>query len=702
MPWLPVAFGAGVIIYFTAEREPVWWVASLLAAAAMAVAYGLRARPVAFPVALGCAAIAAGLATGAIKAHLYDHAVLQRSAYGVSVTGFVETHEEREKSDRMVLRVTSIDGPRLTERPERIRLTLRKGTAPPVGAHVAFKARLNPPASPFRPGGYDLARDLYFRGIGATGLALGAIRIEAPPIEPDWRLQFAIGIESIRDAIDARIRAAVKGDPGSIASALITGKEDAISGEVFDSMFISGVGHVLSISGYHMALVAGVVIFFVRAGLALIPGLAMRYPIKKWAAAVALLAATFYLALSGAEVATQRSFIMIAVVLVGVMIDRATLTMRTIAVAALAVMLLVPEAVVHPSFQMSFAATLALIGTYQGGLAWATAGADTSLGARLALWGVREIVLLAMASLVAGLATTPYAAYHFHRLAPYGVLANVLAMPVISAVSMPAGLLALLAMPFGFDGPLWRVMGWGIDWMILVSNWVAHLPGAVGRIQAFGVDALLFATAGLIVICLLKSPLRYIGAGLAAVGCLIAVLAPRPDVIVSGAGDVIAVRGADGKLSGIKFGSDTLSLREWLAADGDDRAATDRAVAAGFACDSDGCVARLADGRAVALSRTAAALADDCARAALVVTLRPVPRDCAATALDRRALQRGGATALTRQAAGDGFEVMHARPAGFDRPWARDHEAARPAPVSTVPAEQRNAVRLPSDSDAEE
>jgi competence protein ComEC len=161
-----------------------------------------------------------------------------------------------------------------------------------------------------------------FRGIGATGLALGAIRIEAPPVEPNWRLQFAIGVESIRDAIDGRIRVAVKGDTGSIASALITGKEDAISGAVFDAMFISGVGHVLSISGYHMALVAGVVIFFVRAALALIPGLALRFPIKKWAAAVALVAAAFYLVLSGAEVATQRSFIMIAVVLVGVMVDR--------------------------------------------------------------------------------------------------------------------------------------------------------------------------------------------------------------------------------------------------------------------------------------------------------------------------------------------------------------------------------------------
>ena len=212
-------------------------------------------------------------------------------------------------------------------------------------------------------------------------------------------------------------------------------------------------------------------------------------------------ATTFYLVLSGAEVATQRSYIMAAVVLIGVMADRPTLTLRTIAVAALAVMLIVPEAVIHPSFQMSFAATLALIATYERGMPWAIAAPGTALAARVALWGVREIVLLFTASLVAGLATTPYAAYHFHRLAPYGVIANLLAMPVISAVSMPAGLLALLAMPFGFDGPLWKLMGAGIDWMVAVSLWVTRLPGAVGHIPAFGADALLLGTAGLIVIC---------------------------------------------------------------------------------------------------------------------------------------------------------------------------------------------------------
>jgi competence protein ComEC len=159
-----------------------------------------------------------------------------------------------------------------------------------------------------------------------------------------------------------------------------------------------------------------------------------RVPIKKWAAFAALVVTAFYLILSGAEVATQRSFVMIAIVLVGVMLDRPTLTMRTLTLAALLVLFFAPEAVVHPSFQMSFAATLALVATYARGVPLARVGADSSLGTRAALWGVREIVGLTIASLVAGFATMPYAAYHFHRLAPYGVLANLLAMPIVSGL----------------------------------------------------------------------------------------------------------------------------------------------------------------------------------------------------------------------------------------------------------------------------
>src|SRR5262249_45463762 len=264
-------------------------------------------------------------------------------------------------------------------------------------------------------------------------------------------------IEGIRNAIDGRIRASLGGDLGAIASALITGKRDAITAPVNDAMYVSGLGHVLSISGYHMVIVTGVVFFAIRAVLALVPALGRRRPIKKWAAAAALVAAAFYLLLSGAEVATQRAFIMTAIVLIGVMVDRPALTLRNLALAALGVLLIAPEAVAHPSFQMSFAATLALVAVYDRGLPGRRAGVDTPLGARVALWGGREILALVLASLVAGLATTLYAAYHFHRLAPYGVLANLLAMPVVSLVAMPFGLLALVAMPFGFDGPLWQV-----------------------------------------------------------------------------------------------------------------------------------------------------------------------------------------------------------------------------------------------------
>ena len=381
---------------------------------------------------------------------------------------------------------------------------------------------LDPPMQPLEPGSYDFARDLFFQGIGASGFVRGAIKIVTPPAS-QGPLQSADAIvQDMRDAIDARIRTVLPGDPGAIAAMLINGRRDTIDNHLYDAMFVSGIGHVLSISGYHMAVVAGLIFFLFRAGLALIPGLADRAPIKKWTAFAALLVTAFYLVLSGNQVATQRSFIMIAVVLIGVRADRPTLTMRTLTVAALIVLFFAPEAVVHPSFQMSFAATLALVAGYERGVVRVRARKDSSLGARAALWGVNEIVGLTLASLLAGFATTPYAAFHFHRLAPYGVLANLLAMPVVSAWVMPVGILGVVAMPFGFDAECWRQMGYGIEWMDAVSLWVASLPGAYGRIDLFGTGTLLLATAGLLVMGLLKTPLRWSGALLMLLGVIVA------------------------------------------------------------------------------------------------------------------------------------------------------------------------------------
>jgi competence protein ComEC len=521
---------------------------------------------------------------------------------------------------------------------------------------------------------------------------LGTIKTAEPPTRQGFWLRYAATVQGIRDAIDARIRAALPGDRGAIASALITGKRDAITAQVNEAMYISSLAHVLSISGYHMALVAGVVFFAFRAVLALVPAFASRRPIKKWAAVTALVAAAFYLALSGAEVATQRAFIMTAIVLIGVMVDRAALTLRTLAIAAFAVLILAPQAVVHPSFQMSFAATLALIAGYTSA-SWWRPHRETSLGARAALWGGRELFALVLASLLAGLATMPFAAFHFHRLAPYGVLANLMAMPIVSLWVMPSGLLALLAMPFGFDGLLWRLMGDGIGWMIAVALWVAELPGAVGRIPAFGTGPLLICSAGLVVLCLLRTPLRWSGAGLVALAAVLAVRAPQPDVLISADGQSLAVRGAGGTLAIHKTGSSSaaFTIREWLAADGDARSVSDPALANGFACDDTGCIARLADGRPVALVLRPDAFEEDCARAALVVTTREAPPDCAATAIDRKVSGASGALALTRVA--DRWEVLAARPAGQDRPWARSaRQPESPPPPSVARTAPRDAT----------
>lgn len=701
LPWIPIAFGLGVVLYFTADREPSVWAACALAGALSIAAIVARARPLAFPLLIGLATVAVGLATITLKSARIAHPILPHAAT-VSLSGFVEVREERERADRIVVRVHGIEG-RLKEAPERVRLSVKKRMAPPVGTFIKVKARLKPPLRPLRPGGYDFSRDLYFQRIGATGFVTGAVQIAQPPVLPSAWLRYATFVEGIRDAIDQRIRAAVPGDAGSIASALITGKRDAISQPVNDAMYISSLAHVLSISGYHMALVAGVVFFVVRALLALSPALAMRYAIKKWSALAALIAAFFYLLLSGAEVATQRSFIMTAIVLVAVMVDRSALTMRNLALAALGVMLLAPEAVVHPSFQMSFAATLALIAAYERGMPWATAGANTSMGARVALWGGREIAALILASIVAGLATMPFAAYHFHRLAPYGVLANLLAMPIVSVWVMPAGILALIALPFGFDALLWQAMGLGIDWMIAVALFVANLPGAVGRMAAFGTGPLLLCTLGLLLLALLRSPLRWSGAVVVLASAAWAVHAPLPDVYVADRGDVVAVRGTSGRLSVMRVGSsDAFAVREWLAADADARTPKDASLKDGVTCDEIGCTVRLAGGAIVALPFTAEAFEEDCRQAALAVSQRTAPPSCAATAIDRTVWQRSGASALYWK--GRGWETVAAYPPGYDRPWARAKPATESAPSasSTTQPAPRDATPRTEDLSADD
>ena len=556
-PWFAVASGFGIVLYFTAEREPASWAAIVLTIGCAAVAVVLRRHHVAFVIAVGLFAMTAGFAVATVKTALMAHPVLRFPASGVTISGFVELREESQHTDRFVLRVERMEGGRMDEKPDRVRLSVKRGTAPPAGAFVEVKALLDPPLQPLEPGSYDFARDIFFQGIGASGFVRGRIDILAPPASQGPLQRADALVQGLRDAIDARIRAVLPGDPGAIAAMLINGRRDCDRSASLRRHVCFGhrpraVDFRLSYGGRRRRYFFH---FPCRSGAD--PGFGDRFPIKKWAAFAALLVTAFYLVLSGNQVATQRSFIMIAVVLIGVMLDRPTLTMRTITIAALLVLFFAPQAVVHPSFQMSFAATLALVAGYERG------AVKLRPNARLLARRPRRLVGRQRNRRT----DACFAARRLRDDALRGLpLPSPLALRGACQPSRHAGgvgvghahgILGVVAMPFGLDAECWRQMGYGIEWMDAVALWVASLPGAYGRVTAFGTGPLLLATAGLLVIGLLRTPLRWTGALLMVLAVIVAARRPLPDVLVADDGRTFAVRGVDGRLSVHHTGGDT-------------------------------------------------------------------------------------------------------------------------------------------------
>ena len=636
--WLPVAFGLGVALYFGADHEPSLAAALLLALALTAFAFAARGRPAAFFALAGAAAVAAGFAIATVQVARIQHPVLAERLVAVPVSGFVERAERRERGGRVVLKVTALGRLDAAERPLRVRLALASGVPPPVGAHVSGLATLAPPPGPAFPGGYDFGRDAWFDGIGATGFTLGRLRESPSALPPPAGLGLAVRMEALRQAIAARIRAALADPAAGVAVALVAGARDAVPQWVEESMRVSGLSHVLSISGLHMALVAAGLFALARGLLALSPNLATHRPIKAWAAVPAALGATFYLLLSGAEVPTQRSYAMTLLVLAGVIAGRPAFTLRTLAVAALAVLMLSPHALLEPGPQMSFAATLALIAAYESSWLRRAPEPAGTRARRLTQRTLQYVGALAATSLVAGLATAPFAAFHFQRLAPWSLLANLAALPLVSFIIMPAGLAGAVLLPFGWDAPAWHVMGWGIDRMMDVSNWIGGLPGADRSVRAFPQVALTLASLSLVGLCLLRSRLRPLALVPGVAALFIAVSAPRPEVLVDADGRSMAVRRTDGRLAVFGDGAggaaaSRFAAEQWLAADGDRSRIGSPDLAAGVRCDAQGCAVRRADGSFAVLARRRDFLTDDCRLAAILATRFAPPRGCAARVL---------------------------------------------------------------------
>ena len=679
--WIPVLFGAGICVYFALPAEPVLWSGPAILAVALAAVAAAR-RPALRLVLVGVAFAAAGFALAQWRAHSVAAPVLERELPIAWVSGRVIAAERLpEGRARITLDRVLVQGLVAEKTPVRVRVRLLPGDPPEIGAAVCLRARLSPPAAPAMPGAYDFQRDAWFARLGGVGFAVGRPE-PADSLGEDRDGVSAVRLAALRMTIADRIRAALPGTAGEMAAAFLIGDRSAIPREVVDAMRDSGLAHLLAISGLNVGLAAGILFFGVRLLLTLIEPAALRLPVKKIGAACAFLGALAYLLVSGAGVPMQRAFIMTGLVLVAVMVDRTALTLRLLAWAAMLVLLLAPESLVGASFQMSFAAVLALIALYETlrfpMRRWRSGG---GFGRRVLLY----LGGLAASTVVAGAASGIVALHHFGRITQYGLVANMVAVPVTAFWVMPWGVAAFLLMPFGLEHLALQPMAHGIEVILATAEAVSAWPGAAVQIPPMPAGGLVLCALGGLWLCIWQGRVRWAGiAGLAA-GFATMVLPDPPDVLINGNGRLIAVRMADGGYSVSTLRAERFAAKIWLEETGGEAMQPwPKTVSADgrLSCDLIGCVYRVGP-RRVALVQDERALADDCMPGAVVVSAVPVRRNCRAAhmVVDRFDLWRDGAHALWLRTTG--VEVASVRTARGDRLWTHGPPARR-APASAA------------------
>lgn len=674
--WLPVAFGLGILAYFQADREPELWAAPLLAMGAAAALW--NAPPLRRTLALGILMAALGFAAGTARTLSVATPMIERPGLYV-IKGYVEQLDSTPRRHRLTLRPVSIEGLTASQLP----LAIRVGVSGPgtirAGAAVELRARLAPPAEASMPGGYDFRREAFFRGIGASGFALGRLTTLNPqdmPVAAPLDLRIKARIDDWRNSLTDRIARRIGGEAGALSAALVTGKRGLIPEETNDDLRASGLYHVVSISGLHMVLAAGIFFWIARAGLALSPTIALRWPIKKIAAGIAMLGATFYCIFSGSEVATERSLIMTLVMLGAILFDRPALAMRNLALSAILVLAREPESLLGPSFQMSFAAVACLIAANQIWQDWQ--GRDrTGPPSSSALKRGGSTLLLAFLGIiattcVASLATAPFGAWHFHRINPLGIIGNALAIPLVSLIVMPSAVIGTLLLPFALDGPIWSLMGEGVRGMLFVANRVANLDFAILPVAQRSSVAFLLMTFAILLLTGLRTRLRWSAVPVVLGALLFARATPLPDIVIDAEGRMALIRDTTGEYRLLAVGTPrAFTLSQWLPALGDGRKPGDPGLRTGIRCDAEGCIGRLASGRLISLSLTPAALRTDCTRAQ--VTISPIEGGAACPAgvalYDRAHFIRYGATQIFRTP--EGWTTRTALDPALSRPWRR-------------------------------
>ncbi|GAB4387794.1 ComEC/Rec2 family competence protein [Albidovulum sp.] len=660
--WAPVCLAAGIGTYFALPAEPSVAALGLAAAAGLALcALALSGPWLIRPPALALALAALGLALAGWRAHQVAAPVLAQRYYGPVEGRIVDIDRSFSDRQRITLDRVVLKGVAPERTPERVRVALHgdiAGVRPVPGLRVILTAHLSPPEGPVEPGGFDFQRLAWFARLGAVGYTRVPVLALEPP--EDGLALFAF---RLRTRLAEAMRAAMPGQPGAFAAALMTGDRSAVTRETLEALRGANLSHLIAISGLHMGLLSGFVFVAFRSGLALVPAAALRVDARKLAALVALAAATFYLVLSGGSVATRRAYVMAAVMLVAILADRRAISLRSVAIAALIVLVLEPESLVEPGFQMSFGATVALVAVFRH---WAR------LAARIPRW-LRPVAMLVLSSATAGLATAPIAAAHFNRIAEYGLIANLVAVPLMGSVVMPLGVIAAVLAPLGLAAPALWGMARGTALILLVAQTVSGWEGAVLTVPAPPGHALAaLALAGLCLFVCRTPALRLAGAaGLALVLALWAAQ-ERPALLVAADGTLAGLLGPEGRALSRPRGAGFVA-QSWLEDDGDPADQATAFARPGFS-GQKGALRGELGGRPVWLlsgKGGAARLAEVCAAGALVILAErwrgAVPGDC--LLYDAGRLARTGSLAIGVGPAG--FRIVTARETAGARLWNR-------------------------------
>ncbi len=558
--WVPVVFSIGIGCYFGLRFEPEWPVyAGLAAVAALALGAGRLAGTAFAPLFYGLAIVAAGAGVAGARSHWVADPVLGFRYYGAVEGRIIGIDRSSSDVPRLTLDRVVLDDVPPDRTPARVRISVPPEfltVVPEPGMVVILTANLSPPAGPVEPGDFDFRQMAWFDRLGAVGYSRTPVLLW----EPAAAGQGGLEMHRLRLWLSAEVRARIPGEAGGYAAAVMTGDRSGISVATNQEMRDSNLYHLVSISGTHMGLLAAFVFGLIRYGLALVPPVALRINSKKVAAFVALMAAAMYFAIAGRDVPTERSFIMVAVMLVAVMLDRRALTLRSVALAGMVVLVLRPESLINPGFQMSFAATVALVAAF-GGLTELPEGRWTP-----PRW-TRPALMLVFSSLVAGTATAPFAAAHFNRIADYGLIANLLAVPAMGLLVMPGAVILALTAPFGLDQPAIWMIEWGSRWILFVSHMVASWDGAVSAVHSPPLQVLSVMALGGLFIVLWQGRSRWLGVVPIALAFVIWAQSNRPALLVADSGALIGVLTDAGRVLSRAKG-DGFAAESWLENDG--------------------------------------------------------------------------------------------------------------------------------------